>query len=165
MSERDPVRFHGNGHGYSHRSRFVRQRAVTSSRLPRDTTAEPATSGALTSTNARPPPAGRLGDRVLAVGRLQVVVRVAVDNFAIDTGDRDRAFHFDRHCRDTPASAATWAIGRCSQRRTRRPLPAGVNGALAWDTTGLLGSDELLALHILPTGTRPRLIAPASPTS
>jgi len=31
--------------------------------------------------------------------------------------------------------------------------------------TGLLGSDELLALHILPTGTRPRLIAPASPTS
>jgi len=45
------------------------------------------------------------------------------------------------------------------------PLQAGVNGAIAWDTTSLLGSDELLALHILPTGTRPRLIAPASPTS
>src|SRR5665647_2025645 len=72
----------------------------------------------------------------------------------------NRAFHFDKHWRETPASAATCAIGRCSQRRTRRPLPAGVNGALAWDMTGLLGSDELLALHILPTGTRPRLIAP-----
>src|SRR5665647_3946878 len=65
----------------------------------------------------------------------------------------NRAFHFDKHCRETPASAATCAIGRCSQRRTRRSLPAGVNGALAWDTTGLLGSDELLALLLLPTGT------------
>src|SRR5665647_1274141 len=65
----------------------------------------------------------------------------------------NRAFHFDKHWRETPASAATCAIGRWAQRRTRRPLPAGVNGALAWDMTGLLGSDELLALHILSSGT------------
>jgi len=32
---------------------------------------------------------------------------------------------------DTPASAATCATGRYSQRRTRRRRPAGVNGALA----------------------------------
>lgn len=47
-------------------------------------------------------------------------------------------------------------MGRCSQRRTRRSLPAGVNGALAWTMTGLLGiQDELFALLILPTETRP----------
>ena len=45
---------------------------------------------------------------------------------------RYRRTHLLRHGRDTAASAATWAIGRCCQRRTRRSRPSGVKGAFAW---------------------------------
>ena len=46
-----------------------------------------------------------------------------------------RRCHLDRHWRDTPASAATWARGRpASTRRHRRRRPSTVSGALAWDT-------------------------------
>jgi hypothetical protein len=46
-----------------------------------------------------------------------------------------RAYHFATHRRETPASTATWAIGRPpSMRSHKRRRPAGVNGALGCDT-------------------------------
>jgi hypothetical protein len=57
---------------------------------------------------------------------------------------RQRRCHLDRHWRDTPASAATWARGRpASTRRHRRRRPSTVSGALA------VGHEDLPAVGVV----------------
>ena len=46
-----------------------------------------------------------------------------------------RAYHLANVCRATPASAATWQIGRPESTRSQsRRRPSGVSGALGWAT-------------------------------
>ena len=84
---------------------------------------------------SRPPPRGCSWSRVVARGRRPV--HQASLTVVGGTG----APTSTEHCRDTPASAATWAIGRCWQRSTSRSRPAGSQrGITVGHAAGLLAA-------------------------